>query len=74
MIVLGVQQLRYIAQNYVHGSHPVRIYHYNDVMTSEMASQITNLTIAQAFIRGQIKENIKAPRHWPLFGEFTGDR
>ena len=26
------------------------------------------------FIRVQIKENIKAPRHWPLWGEFTGDR
>ena len=24
--------------------------------------------------RLQIKENIKAPRHWPLGGEFTGDR
>ena len=24
------------------------------------------------FIRAQIKENIKAPRHWPLCGEFTG--
>ena len=23
---------------------------------------------------GQIKENIKAPRHWPLCGEFTGHR
>ena len=22
----------------------------------------------------QIKENIKAPRHWPLCGEFTRDR
>ena len=22
----------------------------------------------------QIKENIKAPRHWPLCGELTGDR
>ena len=22
----------------------------------------------------QIKENIKAPRHWPVCGEFTGDR
>ena len=26
----------------------------------------------QPFIRAQIKENIKAPRHWPLCGEFTG--
>ena len=23
--------------------------------------------------KAQIKENIKAPRHWPLWGEFTGD-
>ena len=28
----------------------------------------------QPFIRAHIKENIKAPRHWPLCGEFTGDR
>ena len=37
-----------------------------------MASQITSLTI---FYRGaDLEENIKAPRHWPLCGEFTGDR
>ena len=24
--------------------------------------------------KAQIKENIKALRHWPLCGEFTGDR
>ena len=28
----------------------------------------------QPFIETQIKENIKAPRHWPLWREFTGDR
>ena len=27
----------------------------------------------QPFIHAQIKGNIKAPRHWPLLGEFTGD-
>ena len=27
----------------------------------------------QPFIQTQIKEYIKAPRHWPLCGEFTGD-
>ena len=27
----------------------------------------------QSFIQVQIKENIKAPRHWPLCGEFTSD-
>ena len=26
------------------------------------------------FTQGQIKENIKAPRQWPLWGEFIGDR
>ena len=26
----------------------------------------------QTFIQTQIKENIKAPRHWALWGEFTG--
>ena len=27
---------------------------------------------AQSFAEAQIKENIKAPRHWPLWGESTG--
>ena len=26
----------------------------------------------QPFIQAEIKENIKAPRHWPLCGDFTG--
>ena len=39
-----------------------------------MASQITSITIVftQLFIQAQIKEDIKAPRHWPLCMEFTG--
>ena len=41
----------------------------------EIASQITSLTIVYSpLIQAQIKVNIKAPRHWPLCGEFTGDR
>ena len=40
-----------------------------------IASQITSLTIVHStVIQAQIKENIKAPRHWFLCGEFTGDR
>ena len=46
---------------------------YNNVIMSPMASQITSLTIVYS-IEAQIKEDIKAPRHWPLWGEFTGDR
>ena len=29
---------------------------------------------AQTFVQTQIKKSIKAPRHWPLGGEFTGNR
>ena len=30
--------------------------------------------LTQPFVQAQIKENIKAPRNWPLWGEFTGDK
>ena len=38
-----------------------------------LKSQAARL-FTQPFIQAQINENIKAPRHWPLLGEFTGDR
>ena len=47
--------------------------HYCDVKTSAMASRITGL-FAQPFVQAQIKENIKAPRDWPLWGESNCDR
>ena len=51
------------------------ITHYDDVTMSAIASQITSLTIVYSTVyRAQIKVNIKASRHWPLCGEFTGDR
>ena len=31
-------------------------------------------SFTQPFIQAQIKENIKAPRYWPLCREFTGNR
>ena len=43
-------------------------YHYNDVMMTAMASQITSLTMfTQRFIQAQINENTKASRHWRHF-------
>ena len=41
--------------------------HYSDVIMSAMASQITGVSIvcSLVFFPAQIKENIKAPRHWP---------
>ena len=42
---------------------------------SPMASQITGvLLFAQRFVQAQIKQNINAPRHWPLWGESNSDR
>ena len=42
---------------------------------STMASQITNLTIVYSTVyQGADERNIKAVRHYPLWGEFTGDR
>ena len=49
--------------------------HYIDVIMGTMASPITSVTIVYStVIQAQIKENIKALRHWPLSGKFTGDR
>ena len=37
---------------------------YSDVIMGAMASR----WFAQPFVQAQIKENISAPRHWPLWG------
>ena len=37
---------------------------------SAMESQITGIPIVLA----QIEENVKAQRHWPLWGESTGEQ
>ena len=40
-----------------------------------IASQTTSLTIVYSTVYPDAdQENIKAPRHWPLSREFTGDR
>ena len=47
--------------------------HYNDVIMSAMASQITSLTIVYLIVySGVHQRNIKVPRHWSLCGVFTG--
>ena len=45
----------------------------DDVIMGTIASQITSLPIVYWTVYWDA-ENIKAPRHWPLCGEFTGDR
>ena len=57
---------------YAYQSVQTHILHYIDVIMTTMASQITSTRLFnQSFIQAQIKENIKAPRRWPLCGEFT---
>ena len=48
--------------------------HYSDIIMSAMASQITSFMIVYSIVySGEIKEDIKAPHHWPLWGEITVD-
>ena len=37
-----------------------------------IASQTTSFPIVYSIVQAQIRENIKALRHWLLCGEFTG--
>ena len=47
--------------------------HYDDVIMNAIASQITSLMIVYSTVYSDADQvNIKAPRHWPLCGEFTG--
>ena len=55
--------------------HAVTFKHYSDVIMSAVAfKSMASRLLVQPFGQAQIKENIKAPRHWPLWGEFTGYR
>ena len=50
-------------------------FHNVDVIMSTVAAQITSRTIVYSTVySGADQGNIKALRHWPLCGEFTGDR
>ena len=40
-----------------------------------MESEITGVSIVYSTVGSDAdKKNIKAPHHWPLWGEFTDDR
>ena len=57
-------------------TYHAHLTHYNDVIMSAMASQITSLSIVYSTVysRRRSKKTSKALRHWSLWGEFTGDR
>ena len=49
--------------------------HYRNVIISVLASQITGVSIVHSTVCSGTdqRKKIKAPRHWPLWGEFTSD-
>ena len=51
-------------------SMKMQIFKLNEKSLKSQASRL----FAQSFVQVWIKENIKAPRHRPLWGESTGDR
>ena len=48
-------------------------WHYSDVIMTTMEFQITSLTIVNSTVYSGADQryNIKAPRDWPLWGEFA---
>ena len=57
------------ASLHIHTSTTSLRWRHND----PIASQITSLTVVYSVVySGAHQRNIKAPRHWPLCGEFTG--
>ena len=53
----------------------IMLDHYNDVIMSTMASQITShTTVYSTIYSGEDQRNIKALRHLPVTGEFPAQR
>ena len=49
-------------------------FHYSDVIMSTIESQITSLMIVYVTVySGTDQRKHQAPRHWPLWGEYTGE-
>ena len=49
------------------------VVHYNNVIMTTVVCQITSLKIVYSIVySGADQRNIKASRHWPLCGDFTG--
>ena len=68
-----------VPQRYMESIDEIRkmlsFLHYSEVIMGAIASQITSFALfTYWFIQAQIRENIKAPPHWSLCGEFTSDR
>ena len=62
-----------ITTTYTKNENCFFLHHNIDVIMTTMRLKSPALRLfTQPFIQTQIKENIKAPPHWPLCREFTG--
>ena len=69
--LLRASYRHYIRRGYCPDTRSLYWRHYErDGVSNHRRLQCLLTRLCQA----QIKENIKAPRDWPLWGEFTGDR
>ena len=50
---------------------PWGLFHYIDVIMTTMTSQITSLAVVSSTVYSEADQR---KQHWPLCGEFTGDR
>ena len=72
MAGVGLQHRTRVAARWVSATHGLSIY---ILIMGLISSQITSLTIVYSTVSSDAdKKNIKAPCHWALCGEFTGDR
>ena len=55
---------------YLHISKTLQWRHYEH---DGVSNHQPHDCLFNCLFKAQIKENIKAPRHWPLWGEFTGN-
>ena len=65
---IRIQHLKYIAAKLL------RNHHSDVIMVRWHLKSPASRLFTQPFVDAQIIENIKALPHWPLWGEFTGDR
>ena len=83
---LWIRSLIHFLDCYCYGLHGISChigpcYHgtelYDDVTVQWCHNErddISNHQPQDCLLQAQIEENIKAPHHWPLWGEFIGDR
>ena len=58
----------------ISGDHTAIWWNPQVAMVAAWSPSCVTGALRNRLFKAQVKENIKAPRHWPLCEEFTGDR